>query len=124
MDAQLTSNELKKWLEHTGTSREALADLMGVSKSTVDGWCSNKPVGKRSRYRLRLLMMEHGLGLTREPSSPEEQQAIQAGPSLFTGEQWAAICRAAKLRRMTPSSFLKWAVFVACDKIYNELKEG
>jgi DNA-binding transcriptional regulator YiaG len=47
VDSPITPNDLKNLLSSLALSRGELADLLSVSKSTVDGWCSNKSIGKK-----------------------------------------------------------------------------
>jgi hypothetical protein len=41
---QISKDRLKHWLASIPNGREWLAKQCGVSKSTVDGWCSNRTI--------------------------------------------------------------------------------
>ena len=126
MDSPITPDDLKNLLSSVSLSREELADLLGVSKSTVDGWCSNKPIGKKRQSQLRTLILEHRLAAASSCSnlSGEPKNGFKLGPSSFTPRQWETIRLAAKIRNMTPGAFLKWAVFSACNRIGGDLEKG
>lgn len=115
----VTAADLKNWLVETYLSREELADLMGVSKSTVDGWCSNKPIKASRQEQLRQIMLDYRLGSL--SSSSRRERGLWVGSSFFSKRQWHTICQAAKLQGVTPRAFLKQAVYSACESVCREL---
>jgi len=126
VDSPITPNDLKNLLSSLALSRGELADLLGVSKSTVDGWCSNKSIGKKRQQQLRVLILEHRLAAASAPSDPSLEffNGFKLGPSSFTPRQWETIRLAASIRDMTPGSFLKWAVYSVCNDICSNLEEA
>lgn len=85
MDSPITPNDLKNLLSSLALSRGELADLLGVSKSTVDGWCSNKSIGKKRQQQLRVLILEHRLAAASESSDPSLEffNGFKLGPSSY-----------------------------------------
>lgn len=51
---------IKSWLKKENISRTHLADLCGVSLSTVNGWLSKKPVPEKAWRLIQKLMSETG----------------------------------------------------------------
>jgi|GEM_PF-6844539 len=52
----IEKHTLKNWLADTNRGRDWLAEHCGVSKSTVDGWLSKRPIPKSSAKRILELM--------------------------------------------------------------------
>lgn len=122
MDLPITPDILKKWMRDHHISRMQLADMAMVSKNTIDGWCSRRPISQRKQESLRLLMMEYQLE-KKATSSPDKNKGFKITPALFTRQQWKHIYLAAKMKHMSPATFLKMSVFEACYKLLPPLEE-
>lgn len=119
MNYQITPKTLKQWLKENNISRMQLADMLMVSKNTIDGWCSGRPIGLRRKESLHLLMMENEL-IKKTAASSSKNESFKITSSFFTREQWKCICVAAKIKHMTPAAFLKISIFQSCKIIMRE----
>jgi hypothetical protein len=56
ISTMIEKQKLKTWLATLPGGRAALAKQCSVSKSTVDGWLSNRPIPKPAQTRIQELM--------------------------------------------------------------------
>lgn len=120
MKLEISAKTIKEWLECMHLTRQELAGLLKVAKSTVDGWCAGRPLKKSIRDDLLLLMLEQELQSIREQPDGKDEQGFHAEPSLFTPAEWQTICQAARLKGITPAAFMRQAVYMICDNIFEE----
>lgn len=72
-------DRLKKWLKETGTSRETLADLLMVSRKTVEGWllkANPRPIPLRKHAAIEALI------------APKSAPGCIAVPISIPAEEW------------------------------------
>lgn len=123
MNSQITPEFLKIWMTTNGINRMQLADKLMVSKSTIDGWCSTRPIGLSKRKALRLLMMEMEHQQKNHTDLDDlNKMGVQLNESHFTKQEWQRICLAAKIQRTSPELFLKMTVLGLLAKIDKTLK--
>ena len=48
--------KIRAWLKETGKTRQELAQLLGVSKRTVDNWFSGRPINPSHAKAIRILL--------------------------------------------------------------------
>lgn len=105
MPPEETSVEtLLRWLAERHLTHAEFALLAGVEKSTLDGWCSNKPIGEKARRTIRLAMELHATSQHTEPllGIVEEQWSEH---SLYTESEWREICREAAAMGLSPGDY-------------------
>lgn len=95
---------LLRWLAEHHLTHAEFALLAGVEKSTVDGWCSNKPIGCKAKRTIRLAMELHTTSQHTETllGIVEEQWTER---SLYTESEWREICREAAAMGLTPGDY-------------------
>lgn len=71
--------KLRDWLKINGKTRQELAELIGVSKRTVDNWFSGRPMNPNHEFSLSLLL---------NPEPREKQATVVIN---FTDEQMARL---------------------------------
>lgn len=76
----ITKDALKDWLSGKPNGREWLSEKLGVSKSTVDGWCSTRAIPKPQAIQIESLMNEQSSSATLVtiPFTPDEYARIEA----------------------------------------------
>lgn len=104
---EISVEDLLRWLAEHHLTHAEFATLAGVEKSTVDGWCSNKPIGRKASLTIRRAMHRHTL--SRQPETLEtllgvvEEQWTEQ--SLYTESEWREICREADSMGLTPGDY-------------------
>lgn len=71
--------KLRYWLKANGKTRQELAELIGVSKRTVDNWFAGRPMNPNHEFSLSLLL---------NPEPKEKQATVVIN---FTDEQMARL---------------------------------
>lgn len=71
--------KLRDWLKINGKTRQELAELIGVSKRTVDNWFAGRPMNPNHEFSLSLLL---------NPEPREKQATVVIN---FTDEQMARL---------------------------------
>lgn len=72
--------KLRDWLKANGKTRQELAQLIGVSKRTVDNWFAGRPMNPNHEFSLSLLLKP-------EPEDKKEATVVLQ----FTDEQMARL---------------------------------
>lgn len=104
----INASKLREWLSAHRITHRQFADMMGVSSTTVDGWCSNKAIGKNRKLKIQNFINEYNR-CAQSPASFHTRLDISVryatGSHIFTPGQWEEICRAASFMGIAPGEF-------------------
>ncbi|OCA02721.1 helix-turn-helix domain-containing protein [Akkermansia glycaniphila] len=105
---EINAKRLREWLTSRHITHKQFASIMGVAATTVDGWCSNKEIGKNRKRKIQKTINDYDRR-SRTPSAFRTRLNLAVsyatGSHLFTPGQWEEICRAATFMGLTPGEF-------------------
>lgn len=81
--------EIRNWLKDNGKDRQWLAEQVGASKSTVDGWLSGRPIPAPTQKLIEIALAKP------PPIRPE-----------MSWREWEEINERAKAEQMDPDAWV------------------
>lgn len=121
----VTTATLDAWLQRHKISRQALADMLFISKGTVDNWFCQKHIGSCKQKILTSLMDLYDMDadVVNILRQGEQDKDFIADASLFSPQEWECIQKAARLEHKSPATLIKEVSLSFCKRVYQAQSE-
>lgn len=90
-------------------TRDELAELLGVAKSSINRWMSTNVIPRHRRIWIAKILNEVAKG-RKDYHLADPYGGIRTEASLYTAQEWEVLKNAARIMHMSTDEFQKWAV--------------
>lgn len=117
----ITSPYLAFLMKEQKMTRDELAELLGVAKSSVNRWMSKNEIPRHRQVWIAKKLNEVAEG-RKDHLMTDRYGGIRTEASLYTAQEWEILKNAANIMHMTTDKFQKWAVdtVLASNKFITE----
>lgn len=107
---------LAYWMKAQKMTRDELADMLGIAKSSVNRWMSTGIIPQGRRIRIARIFNDYAAG-RKDHSLTDRYGGVRTEATLYTAQEWEILTQAAKTMHMTTDEFQKWAVTKTLESI-------
>lgn len=97
------------WVKEQKMTRDELAELLGVAKSSINRWMSKNEIPRHRKVWIAKKLNEVSQS-QKDHILTDRYGGIRTEASLYTAQEWEVLKNAARIMHMSTDEFQKWAV--------------
>lgn len=105
----ISPSYLAFWMKEHRMTRDGLAELLGVAKSSINRWMSKNDIPRHRQIWIAKKLNEVSEG-RKDHLMTDRYGGIRTEASMYTAQEWQILLQAAKTMHLTTDEFQRWAV--------------
>lgn len=97
------------WVKEQKMTRDELAELLGVAKSSINRWMSKNEIPRHRKVWIAKKLNEVSQS-QKDHILTDRYGGIRTEASLYTAQEWEVLKNAARIMHLSTDEFQKWAV--------------